>query len=165
MNNQIKRNACRIGPVLLGLILLPFLSLAQNYDSEYDYIKKTFKEDKKTMVGKFLKLSEKESTVFWPLYEEYENERMELGQERWAELQRYMEDYDKMDDAKSSDWLKKIYDYSDRFNIMIRSSTKKIEAGMGGRRAIQFYEIETYFNLQIRSWIYSEFPLVGEDDR
>ncbi len=165
MNCQIKRNPYRIGPILLGLIILPILLSAQEYDSEYDYLKKTFKEDKKTMVGKFLQLDEKEGPIFWQTYDEYEKERMELGQDRWESLKQYMEDFEKMDNDMSSAWLKKIYSFSDRYNFMLRNASNKIEKELGGRRAIQFYEIETFFNLQIRSWIYSEFPLVGEEDR
>ena len=165
MNFQIICNRFVIGSLLVAIVLLPNILAAQKYDSEYDYIKKTFKVDKKNMVEKFLILPEDEAARFWPLYDEYEEKRAELGQERFESLQKYMEDYEKMNDEKSSEWLKKIFGFNNRFDDMIKVYTEQIETKLGGRRAIQFYEIETFFNLEIRSWIYSEFPLVGEKDR
>ena len=150
---------------LLASLMFSGIANGQKYDSELEYIKKTFKEDKKEMVSKFLKLNEKEGPLFWATYDDYEQERIGLGQERWESLNQYMEDYETMDNAKSSEWLKKIYKFNDRSDNLIKTTSEKIEEDLGGRRAIQFYEIETFFNLEIRSWIYSEFPLVGERDK
>ena len=75
--------------ILLLILSLPTLLTAENHpDIDLDHL---FAEKRK-LVKETLQLTEKESAVFWPLYDEYKKNRVYIFNRYSALLKKYMQE-------------------------------------------------------------------------
>ena len=149
--------------LILGVFLVGLSSgLAQKYSSEADYMSKVYEKDKRTLMSEYLKLSDEEAEKFWPVYDLYEKERQVLGEQRFAMLQKYMNEYEDMTPEQAKSWINRIFEFRVAYSTHLENFTRGVQAQVGGKRALQFYELETYFRTDIRDRIYSEYPFVNE---
>lgn len=145
--------------------ILLSLSLTAQSDSEnIDLVQAAIGITKKEAFSSFMKLNETNKDAFWNLYEEYETKRKELGKERIRLLEKYVIEYEKMDDEKTSEILDNMISMSDSFNKLTTTYTKKIKKSAGAKAAAQFYQLESYINSVVRASIIENIPLIGEFD-
>ncbi len=148
---------------LIGLFLIPALQAQDmKFKSEEEYRSAVYSKDKKELMAEYLKLSEEEGEKFWQIYDLYESERRTMGDQRFSLLQKYLEEYEHIDDAQAEEWLEKIFSFRQTYMEHLQKYSRQVQANLGGTKAIQFYELETYFRNDIRDRIYSEFPFVNE---
>jgi hypothetical protein len=137
-------------------------SQGQTYQSEEEYMIKTYGKEKKEIMGAYLKLSNEEAEKFWPLYEQYEGERSAMAEERWEWLKKYIQEYKTVNDAIADRWLDQVFESKRQYSEHLKENTRRIQANVGAKRALQFYELESYFRVGVRDRIYNELPFVGE---
>lgn len=86
--------------LIILILMVPVPLLAETYP-EIE-VEKVFLE-KKTVVKDFMQLTEKESAVFWPLYDDYEK-KLVTSFIRYKELIRvYMQEYENLSDKKAKE--------------------------------------------------------------
>ncbi len=141
---------------------LSFLSFGQKYNSELEYMQSEFGKDKKVLVGDFMALTKEEADLFWPTYDAYEKRRQEMGRERWDLLQEYLNNYNTIDDAAAAIWMDKLFDYQAREGALLLEYYSKMKTMLGARRGMQFYQMEIFFAIEIRTAIMEEVPFIGE---
>ncbi len=152
--------------LLLSLIafLISFgYAFAQKYDSEFEYMQSEFGKDKKTLVKDFMKLSKEEDAKFWPVYDAYEKRRQDMGKERFDLLKEYLNNYNTLDDAGAASWMEKLFDFQIRESTLLIEYYNKVKVMMGAKRGMQFYQMEVFFAIEIRTAILEEVPFIGED--
>lgn len=149
---------------LLTLIAVCFSSFAftQTYTEDVDFIQSIYGKEKKMIVADFIKLDEGKKDAFWKLYDEYETKRKELGKRRIALLERYVNNYEKLDDANTSQIINEISELSAKTDKLVASYHKKIENVAGAKAAAQFFQLEVYFLSAIRLSILENIPFIGE---
>jgi hypothetical protein len=118
---------------------------------------------KKEIVAEFLQIES--SNPFWALYDEYETARKELGKDRLDALTNYVENYDKMDEAKYDGTIGKMISLRDSNDKLLDKYYKKVKKASGSKVAAQFFQLESYFMSQIRATIMEEIPYIGEFDK
>jgi hypothetical protein len=99
------------------------------------------------------------------LYDEYETARKELGKDRLDALTAYVENYDKMDEAKYDETIGKMISLRDSNDKLLDKYYKKVKKASGSKVAAQFFQLESYFMSQIRATIMEEIPYIGEFDK
>ncbi len=153
----------RFTAVLVAIILsFPFISYSQKYESEMHYMQQEFGKDKKVLVKDFMALTKEEADLFWPAYDAYEKRRMELGEERWALLQQYLDNYNTINDEEAAVWMDKLFDYQAREGGLLLEYYNKMKVMLGARRGMQFYQMEMFFAIEVRTAIMEEVPFIGE---
>ena len=153
--------------VFISVLIMVFVfgetSKAQSNKEETDFFQSIFGMAKKEVIADFLKI---ESTnPFWALYDEYETKRKELGKERLAALTNYVENYDKLTDAKYDEVVATMIKLRNSNDKLTDTYYKKIKKVSGAKVAAQFFQIEAYFTSQIRATIMEEIPYIGEFDK
>jgi hypothetical protein len=138
-------------------------SFGQKYNSEFEYMQSEFGKDKKTMVRDFMRLSKEEGEKFWPTYDAYEKRRLEMGEERFQLLQEYLQNYETLDDAGAADWMEKLFDSQIRESTLLIEYYNKMKVMLRARRGMQFYQMEVFFAIEVRTAILEEVPFIGED--
>jgi hypothetical protein len=132
---------------------------------EIAYIKDILKKEKKDLVKEYMGLSETDATKFWPLYEEFQNQRAGLNRERLQLIKDYGAQYDMLtgDQAKS---LAKRALKNDKANLKLKSKYfNKISKKVGGLKAAQYMQLEDYFQTLVRYEIQDAIPFIGEIER
>lgn len=156
----MKTNFLKFLSVLCFTAIFSQAGYAQTFNDEVDLFQSIFGMQKKEIVAEFLNIDDNDA--FWPMYDEYENKRKELGKDRLALLLDYVENYDELDNES--------YDILVADMISLRKATdkltdqyyKKIKKTSGSKKAAQFFQIEGYFLSEIRSSIFEGIPLIGE---
>lgn len=145
----------------LALVFLSAVSVnAQSNKEEVDFVQSIFGMEKKQAVAEFLDLDS--SNPFWPLYDEYEVGRKELGKRRVDLLDDYVSNYETMDGVATDVMVKEAVSLRKAQNKLIDKYYKKIKKVSGAKRAAQFYQIENYIQSAIRYGILEGIPFLEE---
>lgn len=150
--------------LILVAICLSTAAMAQSNKEDVDFIQSIYGKEKKAIVADFIKLEGAQKDSFWKLYDQYENERKNLGKKRIAVLEKYAANYGTMDDAAISQNIKETAALGVQTDKLIQSYHKKIEKASGAKAAAQFFQIEVYFLSVIRASILESIPFIGELD-
>lgn len=149
---------------LLSVAILLFVTssmvFSQVQQEEMDYYQSIFGMEKKLVVAAFLGLEEDDA--FWPIYDEYEKARKELGQKRFKLITNYADNYDDLTDDKLDELVKTSQAIRNSTTNLMNKYYKKVKKVSGSTTAAQFYQIENYFVIAISAQIYSNIPFVGE---
>lgn len=137
------------------------VSFAQTQE-EIDYYQSIFGMGKKQVVAQFLEMDENNS--FWTLYDEYEEKRKELAQQRLKVIMDYAEEYENLSEARMDELTLKGSKIRKDTNALIDKYYKKMKKAHGVKIAAQFGQIERYFINAVNMQLYQSLPLIGELD-
>ena len=152
---------------LLIIVLLTFscLALAQSNKAEVEILQSVFGMEKKSVAAKFIKLEGASRDAFWKAYDEYENERIDLGKKRVELLEKYTSNYGTLDDNSTNEIVNEMILLQGETDKLIVTYYKKIKKEAGVKPAAQFYQLEGYVLSKIRSEIMENIPVIGELDK
>jgi len=146
---------------LFIVTLIGVQALAQeSLESTIELIRSDLKTEKKALIDKVMNFNEKEATQFWPFYREYSLELSKLGDKRIAILKDYAANYDKVDDKKAEDLVKKSFGVMKDRNDLMLSYFKKAAKFLGLKRAAQWIQAENQMLVLIDAKMASETPLL-----
>jgi len=126
---------------------MTFLSLsifAQSNQDEIELMQSLYGMEKRDIVAEFIELSEVQEQEFWALYNEYENERKELGRKKFQLLQSYVDDYGQVKAEDADNFMKQAIPLRIKSDKLTDNYYKKIKTKTDPIVAMQFYQIENY---------------------
>ncbi len=152
--------------VLFFLAISAFIfTQAQIGDDELAMIKDFLKTEKKDLVKEYMKLDEAQSAKFWPLYDEFQEKRRGLAQERLQIIKDYGASFASMTDDQASSIVKRIFKNDKAYSKLQQSYFKKFSKSISPIKAAQFLQLEEYFRTMIRAEIQDAIPFIGEIER
>jgi len=144
--------------IILTLVL-GFMTLnAQTSNDEIEYVQAIFGMEKRAAVKEFIVLSDMEATAFWKNYDAYEITRKELGKQRIELLDKFVLEYESMNDAESTEWMKSVISLRKKNEQLIEKYYKIIVKECSPVIAMQFYQLESYVLAGIRFQILENVP-------
>jgi len=147
---------------LLGLFFL--LSGVAYAQDEVKEIQKEWGKDKKELVGMAMDLSSADAAKFWPLYDKYEKERQKLGRERLRIYADYADNLESLTNAKTDEIITRLFKNDAALTKLHQQYYTSIKTKLNAKQAAKFIQIESYFNIAIRSAVQDELPYIGELD-
>jgi hypothetical protein len=147
---------------LLGLLFL--LSGVAYAQDEIKEIQKEWGKDKKELVGMAMDLSSADAAKFWPLYDKYEKERQKLGRERLRIYADYADNLESLTNAKTDEIITRLFKNDAALTKLHQQYYTSIKTKLNAKQAAKFIQIESYFNIAIRSAVQDELPYIGELD-
>jgi len=138
---------------LLSLVFIAFLSLssfAQSNQDEIQLMQSLYGMEKRDIVSEFVELSDAQAEEFWALYDEYENQRKELGKKKYELLQSYVNDYGEVKPENADAFMKQAIPLRIKSDKLTDNYYKKIKSKTDPIVAMQFYQIENYLSDAIR---------------
>jgi hypothetical protein len=145
--------------IIAALFMVSFAN-AQSNKEEVDLMQAAFGMDKKAAVAEFVKPSPAQKDAFWKLYDEYETQRKGLGKQRIELLKQYADKYTTMTSEQADAWTKKVIDLQKKTDNLIVTYYGKVKAISDGIVATQFYQIENYILVAIRSEVLDAIPFI-----
>jgi hypothetical protein len=132
---------------------------------EISYIKDALKKEKKDLVREYMGLSEADAANFWPLYEEFQNQRSGLNRERLQLIKDYGAQYSMLSDDQAKSLIKRAIK-NDKANLKLKDKYfKKMSKKIGSLKAAQYIQLEDYFQTLVRYEIQDAIPFIGEIER
>ena len=148
----------------IACILLVTASVHAQTNDELTLIQSIWGMDKKAIIEEFMDLSEQEESVFWTLYEPYEDARKELGSERVSIITDYVESYASLSNEKATELMNAAINNNIAMQKLLKKTFKKMSKELTPLRAGQFIQMENYLMNMILMSIQNELPFVGELD-
>ena len=146
--------------LLLSLTLIfSAAAFAQNAD-EIAIIQSTYGMDKRALVTEQMKLSETEAKAFWPIYDEFEIARKEIGKKRIANIVEYAKNYQSLSNEAATALLDQSFENQSEFVKLLKKTYGQMSKAITPARAAQFIQIEMFLENAIRAKLGDEMPFI-----
>lgn len=129
---------------------------------ETEIIQNLWGMEKKAIIEEYMKFDDTEATAFWPVYEEYAEKRKNLGADRIAALEDYVNNYENLTDEKAEELTKKIFKNNSQLDKLQMKYYNKMKKAVSPLRASQFMQLESYLQTMIRYEIQDALPFIGQ---
>jgi len=151
--------------VIAALVMLLFAPAAFSQekissDSMIEMLRSDIRTEKRALIEKAMKFTEKEAGAFWPFYREYELEAGKIVDMRIAGLKDYAANYDKITDEKAEDLVEKTIKYQEERLDLLGSYYKKASKVLGPKRAAQWIQVENQINTLLDAQMIIDTPLI-----
>lgn len=148
---------------ILMIFMLLLSVLAVNAQSEADIwelAKSDLKTEYKTIIMESLNFSDAEATAFWPIFNDFFDQKTALLDEDMALLKDYAENYDNLEDDKIKTLVSAAMAV-DASRLKIRKSYfKKVSKVLPTRKAGKLYQIDNQVSILMDFQIISQVPII-----
>lgn len=118
---------------------------SQSLKEEVQIFQNVFGREKKAATAQFIKIEDgAKEQAFWALYDAYETERKELGENRIALIAAYATNYNSLTDEKIEVLLKQSVKVNEGLHKLVVTYYKRMKKQVGVRTAAQFVQVENY---------------------
>jgi hypothetical protein len=150
--------------ILLSLLSLVFgFSLMAQTESisagDIAIAKSSMTIERKAIFSQNMKLTDDESKLFWPIFEEYEAKKALTFEQSLKNLMEISDNFDAMTDDKATDIIKDVLSNQQKDLKLLDQYQKKIAKVLGAKKAFRFVQIEFQINA-IKQVQVLEIPLV-----
>lgn len=132
--------------------------------AEIDKALQTFRADlqadRADLVGKNITLSADQAAKFWPQFAEYQKEQNVIMDEHHKGLQRYIDNYDKLDDAGALALMQANFDRDERMNTLRKKWLGEFQKLVGTKIAVRVMQIDRQLSNAYQLAIAVKLPLV-----
>lgn len=124
-------------------------------------IQRVWRDNKRDLVRKYMKLTPAEETSFWSVYLRYESEQDVLNKLRVAFQQDYVMNVGKMDNNKAHELTDKMFMVETLINKLQRKYYHDLTEVLPATRAAQYIQFENFIYTSMRFETQEKLPLMG----
>ncbi|HEY6866476.1 MAG TPA: hypothetical protein VI792_04410 [Candidatus Eisenbacteria bacterium] len=146
--------------VVLALVAIPAVASAQSMDKYVEMLRSDLRAEKTAYLTENMALSDSESTRFWPIQRQYQNELAKLEDQRVALIKEYAANFSKMSDKMATDMVNRAFKLQDQRNALLKQYAGKISKALSPRVAMRFVHCEGAIASMVDLKIRSELPVV-----
>lgn len=126
-----------------------------------EMLRDKLRADKKLIVAEAMKLTEKEATAFWPVYEAYQKDLASLNERTMKLIKDYATNYGAMTDPAAKGMVDSFLAIEkDRIQVMT-SFTPKFRKVMPDVKVARYYQIENKIRAVVNYELAQEIPLAN----
>ena len=135
---------------------------AQSIKNEVQIIQGAYGIEKKQIIEQAMNLSGKEASDFWSIYEDYEDKREVLGEERLLLIHDYVIAYPSLTDAKASEITSRYFKNDEALARLHKKYYKKVKKALSPLQAARFAQAEGFLQNIVQIQLESQLPFIGE---
>ena len=135
---------------------------AQISQEEIAIIQNLYGMEKRTIYMKVMDLSPGDSVSFWPLYNEYEDDRKDLGTRRIKNMERFTGKYPAISAEELDEIAEEAIDIAEGFLEIQEDYYEKMKEATSTMTAAKFLQLESFLNSVIQSELAVRMPFIGE---
>ena len=167
MMNRVKLSGRLALLTVLGLTLglgtlLPATEAVAQGEPYMELLRKDLETDKIAIMTAALELTEEQGEVFWPIYREFENERAEIGDQTYALVKEYAENYLNMDPDKAKKIMEQVFTLNQKKLDIHKKYFKKVSKALDPIIAARFIQVDRQIQALITVQVNSQIPLIEE---
>ena len=146
----------------IGLMLVLALGLKAQTTDEISFYQSIWGMEKQAIVESYMDLSETQAAAFWPVYEEYEVKRKELGKDKVNLLSDYAKNYGSLNGDKAIDLVHRGVANNIAIQKLMKKTFNKLSKSLDPVTAAKFIQLENYFIVMIQMSIQESIPFIDE---
>jgi hypothetical protein len=158
----------RVNPLFvvasIALVLLPLQVVAAqtsstgDVNSEIEVLRADLAANKVEIIKEAMQFKPQESSVFWPIYKEYQAEVSKLNDERVQLIKSYAEKFSTITDADAKAMAEKAFDLESRRTELKKKYFKKFNEQLPATTVAKFFQLEHRLDLLVNLKLASELP-------
>ena len=149
---------------ILFVVLIAFLGsnlVAQTLDDYMEVQREALKTEKKAVVAEAMMFTDAESTVFWPLYNEYNNKMYTHNTDLYKLIKKFAENYETISDENAVELWNAAMKIEASLASLEKQYFKKFLKIMPGKKAMRYFQVESKIKTLIDAQMALEIPLVN----
>jgi hypothetical protein len=131
-----------------------------NLDSYIQVLRSNLRTQKVEIIAQAMQFNDAESSVFWPIYRNYEFELSKLNDQKVALIKDYAEHVDDFTPAKAKEIAEKSFALEEQNTNLKRKYFKQLEKVMPANRVAKFFQVDHRLDLLMGLQIASQVPLI-----
>ncbi|MCF6169515.1 MAG: hypothetical protein L3J31_00865 [Bacteroidales bacterium] len=150
--------------IILGLSIVFFASamMAQNAHDYMEVERAALKTEKKVLVADAMDLTEAESKIFWPLYNEYNEKQYVINTKVYNTIMDYADNFDTMTDEKALELWNNSMKNVDELSKLKKLYFKKFQKVLPGKKVVRYFQVENKVWALINAQLALEIPLMEQ---
>ena len=116
--------------------------------------------ERQAILAANLELDEKESAIFWPLYQEYRDALESAISTRVDLLNQYFASYETLTDKEAATLLDKHFAWKNEVLKVQSTYAKKMSKSLSGKTVARFFQIENKMDIIVEYELAGEIPLI-----
>ncbi len=132
----------------------------RDVNSEIEALRADLAANKVEIIKEGMQFTPQESSVFWPIYKQYEAQLSKLNDERIQLVKSYSEKFTTLSDADAKVMAEKAFDLESRRTELKKKYFKKFNAQLPATTVAKFFQLEHRLDLLVNLQLASELPLL-----
>jgi Spy/CpxP family protein refolding chaperone len=135
-------------------------SSQKGLDQDIALLRKDIRSGKKQLIAVNVPLTDTEAQKFWPIYDQYTAELVQINNTKYALLKQYAENNATVTDAQANDWAPKLLQGDVDVATLRQKYWPKITAVLPPKKALLYEQVERQAQLLIDVQLAVQIPLV-----
>jgi hypothetical protein len=148
--------------ITLSVIIFSISLSAQNTDDYMEVQRGVLKTEKKAVVADAMSFTEEESTVFWPLYNEYNDKMYTLNTKGYNLIKDYAKNFESMTDEKAVELWNENMKVKAELAKLEKTYFKKFQKIIPAKKAARYFQLESKIRTLVNAELALEIPLLEE---
>jgi len=145
-------------------MLFTVFSFSQNVGKYLASQKNVLKKEKKEIVKDVLELTDEQSKIFWPIYDEYMAELVPFNKIFVKTITEYMDKYETMTDADADRLYKNYFVVDESWLKLKKKYYKKMHKVLPAKKVVRYFQLENRLRTMVLSDLTIDIPMVGDND-
>ncbi len=138
--------------------------LEKKLDQVINLVRSEIKKERIAFLGAHMNFTSDQSTVFWPIYKQYEAEYDKLGDQRIELIKEYDKNFLSMDNAKATKLANTAIELKEKRLALLKKYHGKISEALNPIIAARFLQVENYVQSAIDIQLAAGLPLIQETE-
>lgn len=131
-------------------------------DQNVQLLREDLRSKKKQLIAANLTLTDAEATKFWPVYDQYTAELVQINNEKYAVIQDYVKNWGNMNDTQALDLTKRSLAVDAKVNALRTKYVPIFNGVLPGTKTATFFQLDRRIGMMIDLQLASQFPLVQD---
>jgi hypothetical protein len=133
-------------------------------DRDIQLLRQDIRSQKKQLVAANLTLTEAEATKFWPIYDEYAAEMTKIGDQKYALIKEYAQNFGSLTDAQATSLLDRSLALDEAIAQLRIKYVPIVNKVLPGTKTASFFQIDRRLTTLIDLQLASQIPLVQQQN-
>jgi hypothetical protein len=131
-------------------------------DEDIKLLRQDIRSNKKQLIAANLTLTDVEATKFWPVYDQYAAEMTKLGDQKYALIKEYAQNFGSLTDAQAQSLMNRSLALDEAIAQLRIKYLPIIGKVLPGTKTATFFQIDRRLSGLIELQISSQIPLVQQ---
>jgi len=148
---------------LLFIAFIALMSVPSWAQTDKDYIeleRSVLQTERKAVVADAMMLTDDEATVFWPLYNEYNEKVYIVKTERVSIILDYAKNYESISDEKANELMLRSLKVQQNLLKLKMSYYKKFKKILSPSKSVRYFQVESKIDAMVSAELALQIPLV-----
>jgi Spy/CpxP family protein refolding chaperone len=133
-------------------------------DQDIKLLRQDVRSQKKQLVAANLTLTDAEATKFWPVYDQYAAELTKIGDEKYALIKEYAQNFGSLTDAQAQSLLNRSLALDEATAQLRIKYVPIVNKVLPGTKTATFFQIDRRLSTLIDLQLASQIPLVQDQN-